>query len=60
MCPSAETCLPVDSCFSELALCNLVQRFGLEQSGHHQYLLNVTGYRLDIAEESLTITPQMW
>jgi hypothetical protein len=43
MCPSAATCLPVDSCFSELALCNLVQRFDLPTTNFIVFGLTQTG-----------------
>jgi hypothetical protein len=40
MCPSGATCLPVDSCFSELALINpTTKRVGLVQSGPHYHLI---------------------
>jgi len=38
MCPSGATCLPVDCCFSELALNkDPIKRVGLIQNGHHNH-----------------------
>ena len=39
MCPSGITCLPVDCCFSEVALQKKTKCVGLEQSGPHHHLI---------------------
>ena len=39
MCPSGETCLSADCCFSELGLKNPTKRVDLEQSGSRHHLI---------------------
>jgi len=50
MCPSEVTCLLADCYFSGIALCNPTKHVGLVQTGHHDYLSNITCSCNDIAE----------
>ena len=55
MCPSGATCLPLNCCFSEIALQKPTNHVGLLYSGHHHYNIKIIDcFRHDRAETLFT------